>query len=717
MSAITSSTATATATATTSSAAATPSYQVLLFYKYTPIADPPLLCEEQKKLCEELQLTGRLRIAKEGLNGNLGGTKENINKYMNLLTNNSRGDFTNIDFKLSGVVENSSLSADEQKMSGLIIKVTKELVSLGPGGMNFDAVKYRGGQHLSPEEFHAMLTKKSKSGSKKEVVLLDTRNIYETRIGGFRAPGVETIDPETRQFSDLPRRLQDPLLKEKLKGKQILMYCTGGVRCERASALLQSQGEGFEQVYQLSGGIHRYVEKYGKDGCFNGKNFVFDDRMAAPADEQICGTCSVCDVPFDDYTVGCRCNRCRLRILVCRDCHAKQPNAHHVCELCVNIANEGRLHVLGMNNVNEPRRVTHVGDIVCFHDVSGSRKSCMQQMRRIQAKLKNYATFRYLESTLKLYQYHQTVPVIERERDRFTWFGDCSTTEPLSDGKRFRVVHTSATILMNVLDAVTNAWPFDGILGIGEGANAAAIVSLLVGMDNTSLENVFTTIMRESNGSEEYVQRVKSHRTCIMSMRAATIAATTSTTSSAATSSSSTSTSDSSSSTPLLYTIFINGQVNQKKLLNVLSLQSVEKSSMPYMVPTLHLNVRTKQQRIMSGIQSSYVSYDDQEKCVQELYDFYVGLKGPNTFITAVDDNGEKEYSSVSTIKVSKKRRKLENGSSKDVSLSTKVMLQQPGSSIRNFACIDGMRTFLHRTTLQVQEEEEMELSAVKKGK
>ena len=487
------------------------------------------------------------------------------------------------------------------------------------------------------------------------------------------------------------------------------MYCTGGVRCERASALLQSQGEGFEQVFQLAGGIHRYVEKYGKDGCYKGKNFVFDDRMSTgPLHEQIIGHCSVCDVSFDDYTVGCRCSRCRLRILVCHDCHNKAPEAHHVCELCLSVANEERVEI-GMLNVNDPRKITHVGDIVCFHDVSGSRQSCASALRRLGAKLKHYARFRCVQSTLVLDEYEASVPMNTRERPRLTWFGDQSKPLPVDGaGTRKRKVHSCVDIVMNVLDVVARAWPFDGVLGIGEGASAAALVGIVVALEESALNHLFNVLLASFEGLEidknAHVARVEVQRTCVLAMRAAAaVLKEEEDDESSKASSSSSSSSPSSSKVPsasapsLLYSIFINGRMhlNADFLSQMFSFnESNQMNQMNILVPSLHLNVRTRQQRVVGGMVEQSLSFEEQETSVVALHAMFDS--SPNTFVTAVDNNGQQEkYGDVG--RKNKKRRKLGN----DLPISS--LMQQPGISIRNFACIEAMRTFLHRTTLGVQ--------------
>ena len=339
----------------------------------------------------------------------------------------SAGAFHDTDFKYGALVPGRP--AEAQKMTGLVVKLTKELVSLGAAA----ARVADGGRHLSPEEFHAMLEEGGGGGGRSGspgkqadgdgagaaaavadgqpsgVVLLDTRNVYETRIGVFEAPGVTTVDPDTRQFSDLPRRFQDPTLMARLKGRKILMYCTGGVRCERASALLKSHGEGFENVFQLRGGIHRYVERFGNSGFFKGRNFVFDERMSTASDTakaaaNVRGTCCACDAPFDDYTYNYRCSACRMRILLCAECQRKEPHVHRVCELCTQRAGDEREKLLGQDESsaaavtygplsNQPARaqVAKNAKILCLHDMGGSPQSCKQALRRLSNKLKKQA--------------------------------------------------------------------------------------------------------------------------------------------------------------------------------------------------------------------------------------------------------------------------------------------------------------------------------------
>ncbi|CAI5481459.1 unnamed protein product [Closterium sp. Yama58-4] len=138
-------------------------------------------------------------------------------------------------------------------------------------------------------------------------------------------PGVKFIDPCIRQFSDLPAWVDRH--EEELRNKTVLMYCTGGVRCESATAYLRSKGPGFQDVVQLSGGIVRYLEAFPDGGFFRGKNFVFDHRLAVPPaapQQATIGTCCVCTKPFDDYSRRNRCAACRMLLLICPACAENQ---------------------------------------------------------------------------------------------------------------------------------------------------------------------------------------------------------------------------------------------------------------------------------------------------------------------------------------------------------------------------------------------------------
>ncbi|KAK4339754.1 hypothetical protein RND71_041216 [Anisodus tanguticus] len=198
------------------------------------------------------------------------------------------------------------------------------------------------GKHLSASEFHSVLHNVGNSqdklipSSNRGTVLIDARNLFETRIGKFCPPNVETLDPEIRQYSDLPSWIDNN--SDKLRGNNILMYSTGGIRCEMASAYIRSKGAGFGNVFQLYGGIQRYLEQFPDGGFFRGKNFVFDHRRhsqcfalhlsgfgkvsVGSSESRILGTFLLCSSPFDDYSSQSRCTYCRMLVLVCDNCRA-----------------------------------------------------------------------------------------------------------------------------------------------------------------------------------------------------------------------------------------------------------------------------------------------------------------------------------------------------------------------------------------------------------
>jgi predicted sulfurtransferase len=190
--------------------------------------------------------------------------------------------------------------------------------------------------HLQAAEWNEKLLQAAKNtttnnsaGGENKALLLDVRNVYESRVGHFTVPNVPTLLTNTRKYSDLPHLLAtNPHVQDT---QQIYMYCTGGVRCERVSQLVQTLYPD-KQVYQLQGGIQTYLRNSDQDDLFQGKNFVFDPRRTDPVHfGAIMGTCLVCHTPHDDYDNGhapseqkeARCNTCRMLILVCNTCRPK----------------------------------------------------------------------------------------------------------------------------------------------------------------------------------------------------------------------------------------------------------------------------------------------------------------------------------------------------------------------------------------------------------
>jgi UPF0176 protein len=239
-------------------------YPVILFYKYVPIEMPERFAVEQRALCSSLGLKGRLLIATEGMNGTFAGPRESIQKYIDVIHADPR--FSDVEFKISDGAPDT--------FPRLAVKVRPEIVTLGakiPLKADLD-------NHLSPSEWKRMLEERQ------DTVVVDVRNNYESAAGKFENAIACDID----NFRDLPGYLER---LEEHKNKTVLMYCTGGIRCEKASALFRASG--FEKVFQLHGGIVNYQKEFGNEHWL-GECFVFDKRMTVRVDESLTpiGTCA-----------------------------------------------------------------------------------------------------------------------------------------------------------------------------------------------------------------------------------------------------------------------------------------------------------------------------------------------------------------------------------------------------------------------------------------
>lgn len=268
--------------------------KVILYYKYVDIEYPEQIRKWQRELCNSLGLTGRIILAHEGINGTLSGSPESVQIYIDTMNNHEL--FGDIDFKDG--------QSSGRAFPKLKISVKNEIVHLG---VDPTKVTIRDtGRRLSPEETHELL-----SNPPQDLVLIDTRNDYETAIGRF----TNAIDPKTRYFREFPEYIDKHL--DDFKDKTVFMYCTGGVRCERATAYLKQKNIA-KDVLHMNGGIHRYIEKY-PDGFFRGKNYVFDNRIAVAANDDILGSCLHCQAPCDEYT-NCLNVLCNEHHISCKKC-------------------------------------------------------------------------------------------------------------------------------------------------------------------------------------------------------------------------------------------------------------------------------------------------------------------------------------------------------------------------------------------------------------
>lgn len=276
-------------------------YQILLFYKYVRIENPEATRDWFRALCEKLNLKGRLIVATEGINITLEGTKENTETFIKEMEQDER--FLNIHMKRSVGTGNA--------FPRLSVKVRNEIVTLGLGVCDIDPNQTTG-IHLKPAELHEWI----KTG--KEFYIVDMRNAYEHAIGHFAG----SVCPPMDNFRDLPKFIKSIA---HLKDKTVLTVCTGGVRCEKASGYLITQG--FTDVYQLDGGIVSYMEQYPNED-FHGKLYVFDARVAMgfytdDPKHVIVGKCENCGAQSENI-VDCRSGACNGQFIICEDCEKAQ---------------------------------------------------------------------------------------------------------------------------------------------------------------------------------------------------------------------------------------------------------------------------------------------------------------------------------------------------------------------------------------------------------
>ena len=290
--------------------------RILLYYLFTPLADPDAIRLWQKALCEKLGLKGRILISTQGINGTVGGSLDAAKKYVRAMR--EYAPFKTMEFKWS------QGGADD--FPRLSIRVRDEIVSFGaPGELVVDETGVvGGGVHLKPRELHELVEQKKQQGQ--EVVFFDGRNAMEAAIGRMHGAIVPDVDTTHDFKTELDSGKYDHL-----KDQPIVTYCTGGIRCEVLSRMMISRG--FNEVYQMDGGIVRYGETFGDKGLWEGSLYVFDKRMHMEFsdDAKVIGECSECSAPTNDY-VDCGNVSCRSLRLLCPSCVAQGKSSS--CPKC-----------------------------------------------------------------------------------------------------------------------------------------------------------------------------------------------------------------------------------------------------------------------------------------------------------------------------------------------------------------------------------------------
>jgi predicted sulfurtransferase/23S rRNA-/tRNA-specific pseudouridylate synthase len=352
---------------------------IILFYRYHELSSDRDLMEmyrsAMERLCEALHLKGRILIGcsdkAEGINGTLAGSHGNVRMFTYALLGKDYADGQEplsdtldvngahttsvltafwIDCQsfadLAGVPVLTMASPDDFKWSksneeslfpDLNVKLVKEVIGTG-GLLSFIEVADTSKGYLTPEQWHQEL----QGIDATDTVLIDCRNTKECQIGHFP----NAIDPNTTTFAQFPHWVQQNEVK--LANKKVLMYCTGGIRCEKASQFIRTQVANVQSVHHLKGGIHKYLEQYGSEGLWQGKNFVFDGRGAASGSDtkagkdkrgvdaelevsvvgSVVGKCLYCTAPYDTFHPSCVCTVCREPTLVCDACRTSTPEYH-----------------------------------------------------------------------------------------------------------------------------------------------------------------------------------------------------------------------------------------------------------------------------------------------------------------------------------------------------------------------------------------------------
>ena len=275
--------------------------KVILYYAFTPISDPDAVRLWQKALCQSLALKGRILISPHGINGTLGGDMSALKKYVRA-TKEYPG-FRKIDFKWSNGTGN--------EFPRLKIRVRDELVAFGnPDELVVDENGVVGGGiHLRSDQVEKLVEERGD-----EVVFFDGRNAFEAKIGKFK----NAIIPDVTTTRDFVNEIESGKY-DHLKDRPVVTYCTGGIRCEVLSAVMRKRG--FQEVYQLQGGIARYGKQYGDQGLWEGSLYTFDSRMAIDFGDatKVIGQCEKCSSPTKQFH-NCANVSCHELILLCEEC-------------------------------------------------------------------------------------------------------------------------------------------------------------------------------------------------------------------------------------------------------------------------------------------------------------------------------------------------------------------------------------------------------------
>ena len=271
-------------------------FKVAALYKFSQIDNPLEVQIYLKKTLKNLSIYGTILVGNEGINGTIASRdKKNLNKALMYLKN-LKG-FKDLDIKFS--------NSEKKPFIRLKIKLKQEIVTIGD--KSIDPTK-NVGEYVQPEDWNSLIEEEN-------ILLIDTRNDYEYSIGSFK----DSVNPKTQKFRDFPEWLKGQnFTQEDKNSKKVAMFCTGGIRCEKASSLMKN--EGFKKVYHLKGGILKYFESISKENSlWDGECFVFDDRVSVKHDLSVGDyeMCHGCRMPITEtdkisqkYIQGVSCPNC-----------------------------------------------------------------------------------------------------------------------------------------------------------------------------------------------------------------------------------------------------------------------------------------------------------------------------------------------------------------------------------------------------------------------
>lgn len=272
-------------------------YKVLSFYKYVYVENPEEFAKQHLNWCLDNGIQGKVYLAKEGINGSVFGDEMTIKKYKENLTS----------YKIFQDVWFKETATEQIAFSKMHVRVKDEIVN-----SNLKETKL---EHTAPKLTPEQLLKFYES--KKDFVIVDARNWYESKIGKFK----NAITPQVKHFREWPKVVES---LNQYKDKTIVTYCTGGIRCEKASAYMREQG--FKDVYQMDGGILNFIQKY-PDTYWEGGMFVFDERKVVEPNKKeelkYTANCYFCNKPTA-YHINCHNVICDKLIVCCHDCKVEK---------------------------------------------------------------------------------------------------------------------------------------------------------------------------------------------------------------------------------------------------------------------------------------------------------------------------------------------------------------------------------------------------------